>query len=79
MDFATEEELCQQAYEVWLRYACPACEGDRSAPPPLKPSVQLPAVSDGPCSILPHFLFVSSAFADRRDVMADRRTCLSRQ
>ena len=57
MDFAAEEELCQQAYEVWLHYACrPAIEGDGpgSGPPIRRTTLaQTSPAVDGPCSVLP--------------------------
>ena len=56
MDFTAEEELCQQAYEVWLHYACPACDG--TAPPALRVTIAGASSSscDGPCSVLPAFV-----------------------
>ena len=70
MDFSAEEELCQQAYEVWLHYACPACDG--SVPPTIREATveNSSPSSDGPCSVLPAF-FSSSAytFNDNAEVL----------
>ncbi len=65
MDFIAEEELCQQAYEVWLHYACPTCAG--LAPQPrLKVPVQLSSDCDGPCSVLPLVFFPAFPFESSR-------------
>lgn len=73
MDFIVEEELCQQADEVWRHYACPACDGSA---PPSRPALAfpVPAGCDGPCSVLP--VVFSSSFADSHDVPAAIRITL---
>ena len=51
MDFAAEEVLCQQAYEVWLHYACPL-EADDVSNAPWHAVVPAPSLNDAQPSVV---------------------------